>query len=129
MGTSPVRLPVLFVALWALTLVGCSDKFTIEELAGTYTLNVGPGVDSVELRSDGIYIHSYQDSNVPKNESSGTWQLDTTPDGEFVTLNDFKPLPGENTTGRGYYLLKPMHSFGSIRLMRNIDLNESYSKR
>jgi|SRR6185437_3802115 len=129
MSRSLPRLSALLLAFGITSLVGCSDKFTPNDLVGSYALNVGPGSDVLELKGDGTYVHSYQDSNVPKNELGGKWQLDNTPNGEVVTLDNFKVLPGENATGSGYYLLKPTRFFGSIRLMRNLDLNEFYKKQ
>ena len=49
-----------------------------------------------------------------------------------VTLNQYDGLDrrpgGEGTKGYGYYLLTPNRFFGSIRLVRNEDLNEFYKK-
>jgi hypothetical protein len=93
MGSSLARVSALLLALGTVSLEGCSDKFIPNDLVGSYTLNVGPGSDVLELKSDGTYVHSYQDANFPKSKLGGKWQLDSTPDGEVVTLEDFKVLP------------------------------------
>lgn len=58
----------------------------------------------------------------------GRWELEDTEDGQTVTLDNFQPLPGGQTNGSGFYLLKPQRFFGAVRLMRNTDLNEYYKR-
>ena len=114
MKRSFISISILLLMLLALSLGGCSDKFTPGELVGLYTLNVGPGSDVLELKSDGTYVHSYQAFSAPKSELGGKWQLDDTPVGEMVTLDNFKVLSGEDSGRSGYYLLTPTRFFGSI---------------
>ncbi len=111
-----------------LALGACSDQFRKEDLVGKYVLNTGPYIDTLELKSDGNYVHAYQPIGSEKETLSGKWQLDETAVGQYVTLNDHRPLPSENSSSRGFYLLRATRFFGSIRLVRNDDLNEFYRK-
>jgi hypothetical protein len=119
---------LLILALAALVVVGCSGRFRKADLVGKYILNVAPGSDVIELNDDGTYRHSFQGKDTPNETRTARWVLEDTEDGQTVTLDNFEPLPGEQTNGSGFYLLKPQRFFGAIRLMRNRDLNEYYKK-
>lgn len=118
----------LFILPCLLLLCGCSSHFEKAELVGLYKLNVGPGEDLIELHSDGTYLHTFQQSGAPKETGNGKWELEDLEGGQTVTLDDFQPLPGEHTTGRGFYLLQIKRFFFSIRLMKNADLGEYFEK-
>jgi hypothetical protein len=85
-------------------------------------------MNTLELKRDGEYVHGYQEKGSAKQTLTGKWELERTRYGQVVTLENFHPLRGENTSGNGYYLLEPNRFFGSIRLVRNADLNEFYRK-
>ncbi|HXA14229.1 MAG TPA: hypothetical protein VNW23_03810 [Opitutaceae bacterium] len=116
------------LALSALLLVGCSGRFDKTELIGNYVLNVGPGEDVIELKDDGTYVHTFQGKDTKKEMGAGTWELEDSEGGQTV-LNNFQPLPGEQTRGRGFYFLRNKRFFGKIRLMTYVDLNEYYEKQ
>jgi hypothetical protein len=121
-------LKIFILALSTLVLAGCSDRFGKADLIGKYILNVGIGLDVIELNDDGTYTHSFQGKDAPNETRTAKWKLEDTEDGQTVTLDNFQPLPGEQTNGSGFYLLKPQRFLGTMRLMRNTDLNEYYKK-
>jgi hypothetical protein len=114
-----------FLAL-LLALGACSSEFRKDDLIGTYVLNTGPAMNTLELKRGGEYVHSYQEKDTAKETLTGKWELERTREGQVVTLDNFHALPGESVSGNGYYLLEPNRFFGSIRLVRNADLNEFY---
>jgi hypothetical protein len=126
---SLVGVSTLLLTFGAVSLEACSDRFTSGELIGSYALNVGVGSDILVLRADGSFLHSYQDSSLPRIELGGKWELDNVADGQVVSLEGFTDLPTKSAQESGYYVLRPTRFFGSIRLMRNFDLNEFYRKR
>ena len=110
-----------------------TDDFRREELVGSYVLNVGPGTDKLELRSDGTYIHTRQGSNATRSEDHDKWELDNMNGSQQLSLDNInldnnEALSGEKAKRRGYYLLKPTRFFGSIHLERDPDLNVFYKK-
>jgi hypothetical protein len=109
-------------------LGACSSEFRKDDLIGKYILNTGPGLDILELKRDGEYVHSVQEKGSANETLTGKWELERTRYSQVVTLDNFHALPGESANGNGYYLLEPRRFFGSIRLVRNADLNEFYKK-
>jgi hypothetical protein len=101
---------------------------SLNDLSGTYTLNVGGGTDVIQLKNDGTYIHDYRNNEAIFSQE-GTWTLEHLEAGLTVTLNDFSALPGESIQGRGFYLLAVRKFWGRIYLITNQDLNEGYEKQ
>src|SRR5205823_5050029 len=110
----------LFVAS-LITLGSCSNEFHKGDLVGTYVLNTGTAIDSLELKSNGDYVHGYQGKGSSKEILTGKWELQKTPDGQLVSLDHFRPLPMETSHDSGYYFLQPdrlfYFGFGSICLV------------
>jgi hypothetical protein len=125
---SPKRFAASFLVASLVALGACSGEFHKDELIGTYILNTGPAMNTLELKRDGDYVHGYQEKGSAKKTLTGKWELERTRYGQVVILENFHPLPGESTNARGYYLLEPTRFFGSVRLVRNADLNEFYTK-
>jgi len=124
----PKRFAALFFVVSLAALGACSVEFHKDELIGTYVLNTGPATNILELKSDGGYVHGYQEKGSAKETLTGKWELDRTRYGQVVRLDNFHALSGESTKGNGYYLLEPTRFFGLVRLVRNADLNEFYKK-
>jgi hypothetical protein len=121
------RLVVSFVLASLIAFSGCSEKFQESDLIGMYVLNTGPGVNTLELKVDGTYVYTYGENGFTKINITGKWELEKTYYGQVVTLAHFRPR-GEGTKDYGYYLLTPNRFFGSIRLVRDEDVNEFYKK-
>ncbi len=127
MWTITKRLVVSFVLASLIAFSGCSEKFQESDLIGMYVLNTGPGVNTLELKVDGTYVYTYGENGFTKINITGKWELEKTYYGQVVTLAHFRPR-GEGTKDYGYYLLTPNRFFGSIRLVRDEDVNEFYKK-
>ena len=120
---------LVFFTLLSFALVGCSAHFSRENLAGKYVLSDSTGTGIIELKDDGTYIHSFQNKEGTNANQNGKWELENLDAGPTVTLTDFKPLPGEQGGGQGFYLLKIRSFFGKITLITNQDLNVGYEKQ
>jgi hypothetical protein len=125
---SPKRFAALFFVVSLAALGACSGEFHKEDLIGTYVLNTRPAMNTLELKSNGDYVHGYQEIGAAKENFTGKWELERTHYGQVVSLDNFHALPGESAKGSGYYLLEPTRFLGSVRLVRNADLNEFYEK-
>jgi hypothetical protein len=110
-------------------VVGCSSHIDKDDLAGRYILNTGPGKDTLELKGDWTYFHTYEADGKSEVSKADQWELEDIEGAKTVTLHNFEPLPGEPTKGRGFYLLSVRRSFGSIHLMTDADLNLYYEKQ
>jgi hypothetical protein len=110
-------------------LSSCSSQVSVSDLVGNYTVSNGSGVDAIELKQDGTYVHDYTVKGGSPQRQQGSWDLETLQAGQTVALNDFHPLPGESTEGKGIYLLLVKRSFGRIHLITNIDLDAGYEKQ
>jgi hypothetical protein len=86
----------IYVLILGALLIGCSHSYNKSQLAGDYVLNVGPGIDRLELKSDGTYLHSFQREDGAKATVNGTWELASLDGDPTVTLHDF---PAEMATG------------------------------
>ena len=119
----------VFLGLFFLCFMGCSEHLSKEKLAGKYVLSVSDGTDAIELKIDGTYTHSFQDKKGAQDTHTGTWQLQTLDAGLTVILDGFRPLMGEQIQGEGFYLLPIKSSFGKITLITNLDTNEGYERQ
>jgi hypothetical protein len=118
-------IPVFMFAL----LTGCSSHITAGELAGSYSLSVDGGTDTVELNSNGTYAHSYKAKSGLVDHQVEAWSLEELQAGPTVVLKNFRSLLDENTEGKGTYLLLVKRSFGRFYLITNIDLGTGYERR
>jgi hypothetical protein len=62
-------------------------------------------MNTLELKSDGDYVHGYQENGSAKETLTGKWELERTRYGQVVRLDNFHALPGENTQGQ--WILSP----------------------
>lgn len=123
------KLTIALISICLITISACSDQFQKEDLIGIYVLNIGAARDTIELKGNGEYLHSYYSQESPEDISIGKWKLETTLDGPVITLDHFRRFPRVNRDTNEYHLLKPTRFFGSIRLMQNSDVNEFYRKK
>ena len=106
----------------------CSNTYSKAEVAGTYSLPMDDGVDTIELNADGKYTHVFRTKAGRTDRQDGVWSLEQLQAGSTVELDNFRPLLQEHTRGNGFYLLLVKRSFGNLYLITNIDLNEGYKK-
>src|SRR5256885_907904 len=61
----------------AMAISGCSSTVPREEVLGHYRANVPHADDSIELKDDGTYIHTFQDrhSRPLSRRAAGRWSL------------------------------------------------------
>jgi hypothetical protein len=110
-------------------LAGCSNRYSVGELAGKYVLPVDGGVDTIELAANGKYTHTYKAKSGEADHQDGAWTLEDLQAGSTVVLENFRPLLAENVRGQGTYLLRVKRSLGNLYLITNIDLDEGYKKQ
>ena len=108
----------LAIALLAALLSACSHPVDVSTLAGKYTMNGGEGLETLELKPDGTYVHGYIDYSNAESGRSGSWELGDVDGAKTVTLHDYVAIRGEPTNGPDIYLLKVEHSLtGNLRLV------------
>ena len=123
------RLVKLFTFIFLIALGACSGEFSRDDLIGVYILNTGSAADTLELKRNGEYVNIYQEKDSAKETVTGKWELERTYYSQVVVLDNFHPLPEKSATRNGFYLLEPTRFLGSIRLVRDADLNEFYEKQ
>lgn len=119
----------LISILSIILLIGCSTQISTAELSGKYLLSINGGIDTIILRADNTYTHSYVTKTGEMDNQNGTWTLEDLQAGPTVVLNNFHSLLNEGTVGEGFYNLLVKKSFGDIYLITNIDLNDGYKKQ
>jgi len=111
-------------------LSGCSNQYTTNELVGRYILSDERGTDTIELRANGQYSHSYPSKRGNGGKEKGTWHIEELQAGATAVLNDFHDLKANNSVERGAYNFLLIESwFGTMYLITNIDLNEGYKRQ
>lgn len=69
-----VALP--FLVPLTILLAGCGERPLRAEIVGAYRLNRGTTIDSLLLRSDGVYLHVYASPEGGAVVDSGRWHYD-----------------------------------------------------
>ena len=80
-------------------------------------------MEVIVLKEDGTYVHIVPGA---AKVNTGGWELESTHDGQMVSLKGFETRP--DLSGGVFYLLKPKRFFGRVRLMKNADQNEYYER-
>lgn len=115
--------------------MACSQNFTESDLIGKYIISTDDGVDTIELKSNGTYIHSYSIKGGPVQQQQGSWDIETFQAGPTVVLTNFQSIFPEdniekqNSKITSYYLFLVRKNFDDIYLITNIDLNIGYEKQ
>ncbi len=109
-------------------LSACSGKIDVPSLLVKYVLSGGEGLDTLELKADGTYIHGYTDYATALATRIGQWDLGDVDGAKTVTLHDFVPLRGEPASGQGVYALKVERSMGKVRLVPYSEPSRYYAQ-
>jgi hypothetical protein len=130
----------ILTALWA---CGCPSPSASTPLTGLYVCKYPGGLDRVELKADGRYLHTITDKKGTRILGADRWDKDRTPDGcTRVTLYNYRLgfdlFPFTNTKSLGhtpsdtntsspliYSMVVREDWFGHI----DLDLAETYSYR
>jgi hypothetical protein len=108
----------LLFMLLALSLSACSRPLQKADIIGTYTLDNKSVEYTLELRSDGTYVHSSTGEDGEKVTKTGQWEWEDKEDYNKVCLDNFEILPGEDIgepSGPGFFFLSPERSWRGIR--------------
>jgi len=111
-------------------LAACSSHPVESDLFGKYIISTNAGVDAIELKPNGVYIHSYSIKDVPQQQQ-GAWKLELLQAGPTIVLDNFQNLFEEKSRKQNSYtyLLLVQKNFWNIYLITNIDLNTGYQKQ
>jgi hypothetical protein len=123
----------------SLLLGGCQRPIIETDLVGRYTANFGNGTDTLELRSDGTYLHVFRQPGASTDvRNEGSWSMALSEGRDRVAFRDF--VWALNTSGAQLRELsgsapKPVlwttqayRSSGGVRLVANADLGQYYQK-
>jgi len=113
------------------SLTACSPHLVENDLFGKYIISTNTGTDVIELKSNGVYIHSHSIKDDSTQQQQDSWKLEILQAGPTVVLDNFQNLFEEKSgTQNSYtYLLLVQKNFWSIYLITNIDLNTGYQKQ
>jgi len=97
---------------------------------GRYSANYGNGVDEIELKQDGSYIHSCHLNNGKELHNTDRWTLHYQGDETRITFNHFAFCLQEYGATPGYWDVKIDKSWiGTLRLSLDPDLGYYYAKQ
>jgi hypothetical protein len=88
------------VGLLAFLLMACSGSYTNAEIIGKYRISLGGGLDTIELKPGGVYIHSYRSKYGRVSRQSGTWDVESLQAGQTVMLNNFVSKDEDHSRAR-----------------------------
>jgi hypothetical protein len=103
-------------------------------IIGKYIANHGKGVDSLEVKSDGTYVHYYKSPDGEEFRNTNQWEFEHLHEEPWITFHKFIPrwprLPGIKTQS-GFWGVEVKRSFltGNLRLCIDPDLNYYYEKQ
>ena len=119
---------IILAVLLAMTLSACS-RVSREDVIGTYVLDNDTSGYSIELKSDGTYVHAYLGKDGKRGVQVGKWEWDKDDADNPIALDDFQAFPNSCPPFRGrfqdlgaawpsrgtLFCLQPERSFKGIR--------------
>src|SRR5277367_773815 len=126
MMTMRGRYSHLLLLLFAVMGAGCSKITDSSQILGVYQARQSDGVETIELRVDGTYIHRFNRSTgTATDEYSATWKLEPYGGEPKVFLDNFKPsFPNAPNPGPIGTLLGIEKKWGQIRLYLSYDRDQ-----
>jgi hypothetical protein len=110
-------------------LLGCSKVEDSSELVGRYEAHHKNGAETLDLRSDGTYVHRIKMPNGTELESSANWKFDPYGGEPKVFLEHFtQHFPGSSRSNPMDTLLGAERKWGTIRLYLSYDRDLFYAK-
>lgn len=128
---SPGKPQGILLALACLVLVlGCSKAIDRSELVGKYEVQHKAGLEALELRSDGTYVHRFSPLRGGETQYSSNWRLEPYGGEPKVFVDNFvSNFPEKSEAGPIGTLLGIEKKAGRIRLYVSYDLNLYYASR
>jgi hypothetical protein len=123
-GLSIWKYVVLIVML--VLILACSKRINPSEVAGTYEAHHQNGVETLQLRPDGSYLHEFKSANGTTSDHSGRWKFEPFDGEPKVALYDFSShFPVSQKRG-DILLLDVERDWGRVRLYLSYDLGQYY---
>ena len=123
-----IAIAVLLISI-AVFISGCSKEINQEDIIGKFTANHDQGIDTLEIRTDGTYIHEFK-SNEKSFINTDKWEFEKNDGKPVLTLSGF--IAGFSDYGPkepGFlYLAVERRVFSNIKLYINIDMGRYYEK-
>ena len=108
-------------------LCACSKNVDPSRLPGRYEAHHENGLEILDLRADGVYMHEFRPTIGAGSIYSNKWRFDPFGGEPRVILRDFTPhFPNSQ---KGDVLLDVDKEWGRIRLYRSYDLNQYYVQK
>ena len=131
------KLFMLFVCFGFLVISGCSREVETSELVGNYLANHGRGIDELEIKADGTYLHTYK-SSLEGDETAfsytESWAL--VQDSNRIVLNHYiqgwpwRPGTEVDMTPRNMNTFVKRSLFsGKVKILIDVDSNYYYKKQ
>ena len=117
-----------FACFTLASLTSCSKPIDRAGLIGTYTANHGKGLDVLELRDDGTYVHSYQSAGGVILTNSSNWEVSLEHDISRITFSKFSFTFDVGSKVSGFWDVEVERSGKKLRLVIDPDLNYYYEK-
>lgn len=132
-----LKIGVIAAVAGAMMSISCQSKVNCSELVGAYTANKGEYRDVIDIRNDGIYVHTYRlDPQGPELTTTNKWTCETRDGESYISFEEF--VPGLDFTNRsldkdirekpGFWVVEVEKSFGKVMLRPNPDINRFYVK-
>lgn len=114
-----------------LTVIGCTSKVTRQELVGVFFANLPNENDTLDLREDGTYVHSFSSGDTSASSQGGRWMIEPESDGETrITFDHFVLAIGPHkSSSPGFWPASAEKRFGKVRLIINDDMGLYYAKK
>jgi hypothetical protein len=109
---------IALLILSVLSLGACSRSLEKADIIGTYSLDNKSAEYTLELKSNGTYVHSLTSKDGKRASQTGRWEWDSKEEDNELALYQFGQFPGEDigAMGSGIYCISPKRSWGQVRL-------------
>src|SRR3972149_2079199 len=99
------------------TIVGCSQNIERSMVLGIFIANHTKGIDSLIIRPDGTYLHSFTSPIGEKFVNSNNWEFELLDGEPHITFSRFLfRLEGHGRGKPGVWIVKVERSWGKLRL-------------
>lgn len=114
--------------IFLLVLTSCSKPIERADLIGKYTANHKKGLDVLDIKDDGTYIHTYQPAVGEAVTNSDHWEVAFEKGEPRITFSKFTFGFGVGSKVSGFWDVKVERSGNQLRLSIDPDLNYYYEK-
>jgi len=105
---------------------GCSKPVNKSDLIGKYVSNYAKNADTLEIKSDGTYVHTFKETSGSVTSNTNSWDFAFEDGKPRITFSKFSFGPDGGSKISGFWDVEVERHGRKLRLIVDPDLNYFY---